>query len=312
MTGKTSRFGRSLTRRQFLGTSGAVLAGAAWSRFSHAQADEPGPVRFGIVADCHFADREPAGARHYRDSLDKLAACVAEMNRERVDFLVELGDFKDQDTPPVESRTLEYLERIEGVFRKFEGPRYHVLGNHDMDSISKAQFLARVENAGIPSERSYYSFDLRGIHGVVLDANFTREGANYDKGNFDWTDANVPAEQLEWLKKDLDAARDPVVVFVHQRLDGEGNVFVNNADEVRGVLEGSGKVLGVFQGHDHAGAYNAINGIHNYTLRAVVEGAGLESNSYAIVEVSPDGELDVTGFGRAVSHDLARAATQDA
>jgi metallophosphoesterase superfamily enzyme len=108
--------------------------------------------------------------------LDKLAACVAEMNRERVDFLVELGDFKDQDTPPVESRTLEYLERIEGVFRKFEGPRYHVLGNHDMDSISKAQFLARVENAGIPSERSYYSFDLRGIHGVVLDANFTREG----------------------------------------------------------------------------------------------------------------------------------------
>jgi hypothetical protein len=35
------------------------------------------------------------------------------MNAERVDFLVELGDFKDQDKPPAEQNTLSYLQAAE-------------------------------------------------------------------------------------------------------------------------------------------------------------------------------------------------------
>jgi alkaline phosphatase len=112
------------------------------------------------VTDCHYADADPAGTRFYRQSLDKLTECVALMNAEKVDFLIELGDFKDQDKVPAEQKTCSYLEAVEQVFQDFEGPTYHVLGNHDMDSISKKQFLARVENTGIDSSRSYYSFDL--------------------------------------------------------------------------------------------------------------------------------------------------------
>jgi hypothetical protein len=54
-----------------------------------------------------------------------------------VDFLVELGDFKDEDDPSVEVNTISYLQAMEAVFGQFRGPIYHVLGNHDMDSISK-------------------------------------------------------------------------------------------------------------------------------------------------------------------------------
>jgi hypothetical protein len=200
-----------------------------------------------------------------------------------------------------------YLEAVEKVFAQFDGPRYHALGNHDLDSISKEQFLSRVENTGIDPGRSYYSFDANRLHCVVLDANHATDGADYDHGNFDWTDANIPTAELTWLAQDLAAASGPVIVFTHQLLDGTGSVYVKNADRVRQILEGSGKVAAVFQGHHHAGSYNNVAGIHYYTLKALVEGTGPENSSYAIAEVRPDGTITITGYRRAESKELARA-----
>jgi hypothetical protein len=265
-------------------------------------------MRFGIVTDCHYADADPVGTRFYRESPVKLSECVARMNAEKAAFLVELGDLKDQDDPPCETRTLEYLQSIEAVLAGFEGPRYHVLGNHDMDSISKQQFLARVENTGVDATRSYYSFSRFGsyLHFVVLDANYTADGRDYDHGNFDWRDASIPAHEIDWLRRDLAAGTGPVVVFIHQRLDGTGPVYVQNAAEVRQVLEACGRVVAVFQGHHHEGGYNCLGGIHYYTLPAVVEGHGPDNSSYAIVELNPDRSLTVTGYRKAPSMKLMR------
>ena len=292
----------------FLRSAVAACAGTALGSLScvpgHLSTRHRRPVRFGIVTDCHYADAEPAGTRFYRESLDKLSECVARMNAEGVDFLIELGDFKDQDRPPVEDRTLQHLRRIETVFGGFNGPRYHVLGNHDMDSLSKRQFLEHVVNTGVDPGRSYYSFDVRGLHGVVLDANYRADGSDYDHGNFDWTDANIPPHELDWLRQDLAASHRSTIVFVHQLLDGTGPVYVKNAPEVRQVLQDSGRVLAVFQGHHHEGAYSCIEGIHYYTLKGVVEGSGVENSSYAIVEGQPSGDLIVTGYHKAVSKEL--------
>ena len=300
--------GWTITRRDFLRVSSAALAASPLLSFGRSASAESTPIRFGMVTDCHYADREPGGSRHYRESLDKLAECVQFMNGQDLDFLIELGDLKDQGEPPDEAQTLDYLQQIEEVFAQFGGPRYHVLGNHDMDSISKTQFMARAENTGIPADQTYYSFDAKGIHYVVLDANYTGGGADYDHGNFDWTDANISGGQLDWLHGDLEKAVSPTVVFCHQRLDGAGDLFVNNADPVRAALEASGKVLGVFHGHHHAGDYTLINGIHYYTLKAVVEGAGLENSAYAIVEIDGAGTMTVTGYRQAVSTELGRKA----
>lgn len=261
-------------------------------------------MRFGIAADCHYADVDTVGTRFYRESLDKLTECVKTMNAKKVDFLIELGDFKDQNTPPVEQKTLEYLRKIEEVFRKFNSPTYHILGNHDMDSISKRQFLTSVRNTGIDSDRSYYSFDFKGLHFIVLDTNYKADGTDYDHDNFDWTDANIPQHELDWLRQDLAKTHNPTIIFVHQLLDGTGTVFVKNAADVRQIIEKSGKVLAVFQGHHHEGSYHNMNGIHYYTLKGMIEGHGKESNSYAIVEVHPDLNITVTGYRKAISKEL--------
>lgn len=302
---RQARFGYEVTRRDFLRVSSAGLAGWAVAGSRWADAVPERGIRFGLVTDSHFAEREPAGIRYYRESLRKMNECVALMNEKKADFLVELGDFKDQGDPPAETRTLEFLEHIEDAFAKFEGPRYHVLGNHDMDSISKAQFLGAVQNAGIARGRSYYSFDRKGVHFVVLDANFRDDGSDYDHGNFKWTEPNVPQAELDWLRQNLADAEGPVVAFVHQRLDGEGDVFVTNAEQVRAVLEGSGKVLAVFQGHHHEGAITEVNGIHYYTLKAMVEGAETNDNAYAIADLDAEGAITVTGYRRAVSSEFS-------
>jgi len=227
------------------------------------------------------------------------------MNAQKVDFLVELGDFKDQNSPPVEQKTLSYLRAVESVLHKFNGPTYHVLGNHDEDSISKQQFLANINNTSINLTKSYYSFDYNGVHFIVLDANYKSDGTDYDHSNFDWTDANVPPAELQWLKQNLAASQGAVIVLIHQLLDGTGSYYVKNAAEVRQVIEQSGKVLAVFQGHHHEGSYSRIKGIHYYTLKALVEGPGPENNSYAIAEVQPDMSITVTGYLKAVSKQLA-------
>ena len=292
-----------IDRRKFISTTITIIGGIPLASLIHAK-DDFEPVCFGMFTDSHYADREPLHSRHYRESLDKLSECVDLMNELKVDFLIELGDFKDQRDPPDEKETLRFLDTIEKGFCRFKGPHYHVLGNHDHDSITKGQFLNGISNSGFDRALPYYSFDTASFHFVVLDANYRPDGKAYGCGNFDWTSAFVPGRQLRWLEKDLAGTVKPTVVFIHQRLDinQENRIYGPvNAAEVRKVLEDSGKVIIVFQGHEHAGASGRINNIPYYTLRGMIEGSGPESNSYATVSIDRDLNINIKGYHRAVS-----------
>jgi hypothetical protein len=264
--------------------------------------------RFGLVTDPHYADADPKDARFYRESIGKMREAVDRLRAERVEFLAELGDLKDMAPGEPDTRTLSHLAAIEREFQRFGGPAYHVLGNHDMDNLSKPQVLASIANTGIAAGCSYYAFSHGGVRFLTVDTNFMHDGRDYDHGNFDWRDIHLPPPELAWLRGELAAATEPIIVFGHQRFDGDGEVQVVNRVQVREVLENSGKVLAVFQGHDHKGAYSLINGIHYYTLKAMIEGSGAENNAYAVVDVRPDLTLTITGYRRAVSMGLAHHA----
>jgi predicted phosphodiesterase len=296
----------TLSRRKFLGIAGTTAAGLMFSPDLFAKSGQKPMIRFGMLSDVHYADREPAGTRFYKQSLGKVKEAIDRMNQEKLDFAIELGDFKDQDEVPNETNTLKYLADIESVFQKFKGPTYHVLGNHDTDGISKQQFLERVENTGIPKAESYYSFSRKGIHFVVLDGDFTKEGKAYDHGNFSWDDSFIPESQINWLKDVLKENNLPIVVFVHQMLGNWRDVKleIQNAAAVRQILEQSGKVLCVFQGHVHEESYNLINGIHYYSVNAVVDGNGSENSAYMIVDVYKNGSLKIEGFRRATDREI--------
>lgn len=265
-------------------------------------------VRFGLVSDLHYADRNRAGSRLYGQTLDKLREAINIFNGAKLDFIIELGDLKDQDANPKWKNTIAYLEEVERVLQTFNGPVYHVLGNHDMDSISKGDFLCHTYNHGETDGCAYYSFECRGIKFIVLDANYNLDGSPYDKGNFEWTKALLPEEQLKWLKKELDEAILPVVIFIHQLLDSFSDIgkelCVHNANDVRNLLDNSGKVMAVFQGHHHFGHYSCMNNIHYWTIKGMIEGEWPANNSFAIVEIEKGKQINITGYDNCESRTL--------
>lgn len=286
-------------RRAFLKHGTLVLTAASIST-SKLLADDKAPrLRVGLVTDMHYADKAPAGTRHYRETLAKLEEAARQFEQDKPLFLVELGDFIDAaDSVDVEK---SYLKTINGKFSAICKDRHYVLGNHCVDTLKKEEFLG-----GVEQEKSYYSFDRDGFHFVVLDSCFRSDGQPYGRKNFQWTDANIPAAEIEWLESDLKSNDKPVIVFAHQRLDVSNNHGVKNNADVRKVLEASGRVLAVFQGHSHQNDLKDIGGIHYCTLVAMVEGSGAENNGYSLMEIEPNGTIHVTGLRKQKSYDWER------
>lgn len=280
-----------VTRRDVL-LAGAALLGA------RALADDRDAVTLGLFTDSHYADLDTRGSRHYRDSVPKLTQFVEAMGQAKPDAAIVLGDYTDQAGGAPEK--IADLKHIDALYRKLQVPRHYVIGNHDLDCISKAQFLA-----GTAMPAPHYAFECGPLRCIVLDANYNKDFSPYKAGNFKWTETYVPPAEQKWLAAELAKTKGKAVVFVHQCLDDEkGAHGVKNAPEVRRILEASGKVLAVFQGHNHRGAYRTIGGIPYLTLRAMVEGPGLASNAYALATISPAGAIRLRGHGKQPSRSV--------
>ncbi|MBC8357180.1 MAG: metallophosphoesterase [Planctomycetes bacterium] len=291
------------TRRAFLHEGSLILlaAGAnvtARSEVFGVQRESAPELRFGLVSDLHYADKPTAGSRHYRETIQKLSEAGEQFAKDQPEFVVELGDFIDAaDSVEVEK---SYLERISRDFAKLPGKKHSVLGNHCVHTLTKEEFLE-----GVGQKESYYSFDVGDRHFIVLDSCFRSDGKPYGRKNFEWTDPNIPAAEVEWLKADLSATTKHTIVFAHQRLDVANHYGVKNAAQVRTVFEESGKVLAVFQGHSHRNDYHHIEGIHYCTLVAMVEGAGAESNGYSTVDLLSDNVIRLSGYRKQADYEWA-------
>lgn len=296
-----------MNRRLFFKKS---CAGALLLSSPETWAQSPKPlVRFGLVTDIHFAHRKTHGTRFYEQSITKLTQAIETFNKRKLDFVIELGDLKDQGQEPERLQTLSFLDEIEQKLHAFKGPVYHVIGNHDMDSISKTEFLQHTVNASEAKGKPYYAFTVnKRMKFIVLDGNYNEDGSDYESGNFDWTKAFIPASQKEWLQKELSKDNLPVVIFIHQLLDTfsgiDKELCIGNAGEIVEVLEQSNKVIAVIQGHHHAGNYSFRKGIHYFTMKGMIEGPLPKNNSFALVEIDGDYTISVEGFYNCKNHEM--------
>ena len=275
------------SRRAFLLGTTLILTNGAQGNASPMLSQTA--TRFGMITDLHYADKAPSGSRHYRDTLAKLEKASDKIRTANPDFMVELGDLIDA-ADSVETE-LRYLKRINQEFSQLSKQRHYVLGNHCVDTLKKEEFLSEVQQ-----KKSFYSFDSGNTHFIILDSCFRSDGTPYSRKNFKWTDANVPPHELEWLRSDLAANKRPTIVLAHQRLDSKDNHGVRNATDVRRILENSGNVQAVFQGHSHKNDYKDLNGIHYCTMVAMVEGKGVNNNGFSLVQIKSDTSIVVEGF----------------
>ena len=81
-------------------------------------------LTFGIVADVH-KDLTP-------DADQRLEKFIDEAKKRKVNFILQLGDFC-----MAYKKNKDFLS----AWESFNGSKYHVLGNHDMDGHTKSQML---------------------------------------------------------------------------------------------------------------------------------------------------------------------------
>ena len=256
-------------------------------------------VSFGVITDVH------QDIMH--DAEDRLSRFVEEMNTIQADFIIQLGDF---------CRPYEHNIDFLNIFNDFGGPRYHVIGNHDMDGGFTRDSVIKYWGM----ESNYYSFDENGFHFVVLDGNDNNPDPNRASGYARF----IGQDQLNWLKEDLESTEYPAFLFSHQPLRGEFGV--ENANEIRTLLEdindssGKQKVIASLNGHSHADTVFRINDIYYIEINSssyewlggdyqhesyskevhndypyISYTAPYEQALWALVEISSKGEIRITG-----------------
>ena len=249
---------------------------------------------FGVVTDIQYGDKEGSVARDYRGTLRRLEQCVETFNRQRPDFVIQLGDLVD-GYPSNTVASARDLDAVLPIFNRLTAPTYHAVGNHCLN-VGKEELGQKLGLTNF-----YYTFTVPSAKGwrfVVLDGNDAGYGV-------------VSAGQIDWFRTTLAQARsagEKIICFCHFPLLKEAAEThrMANSEAVLAELDASGCVVAWIAGHDHAGGYALRKGVHHITLRGLVEAPG--STAFARIELGAD-RLRETGFGNEPGRELPFGAT---
>ena len=242
------------------------------------------PFTFAVMTDVQYADKDQWKERHYRESLLRLDECVADLNRKKPAFTIQLGDFIEGYRGEID-RSAQDLDKVLGIYNRLSMPHYQVIGNHCV----MANRDTLLQKYGL--KKSYYDFTMPGAKGwrfVVLDGMRAGNGV-------------LGKEQINWLcnlLRQAAAKQEKVICFCHF---APVKPLLKDADEVIRTASETGCIAAWFSGHVHKGGYQFADGIHQVTVCGMVESSS--SNAYALVKILPDRLLE-TGIGEEPSRDL--------
>ena len=245
---------------------------------------------FGLFSDLH-ANLPGLPERGYGGrSMEDLARGLARFRDAGVRFAVSLGDNTQPARTPMEQRT--QLEDMAALWNGYGFPVRPVFGNHEFQQLGLEEVLSAFRREDCPDR--YYSFTEEGVRFIVLDTNVNPDGTHFAADNFDWRYGIVDDAQLAWLG-DLLKEKVRSVVFAHSPLywetgDPHDDWFrVLNHREVRSLLEASGCVEAVFQGHHHTFHADRHNGIPYLNIPSPEQAPAYSDDCFPIVRISEDG-----------------------
>lgn len=297
-----------MNRRRFLALSTAAVSA---TKAGATPAGAP-IISFGLTTDVQYADADPQGERHFRESIPKLKAAVADLAQEMLPFTLHLGDVIDRD--------FSSFATILPLFGPLGHPVRHLLGNHDY-TVAEAEKSRIVSTLGMPAD--YYAFTASGVRFVMLDTNDLstykhpagsapdreseaeiRKLTAANSSNAKSWNGGVSSTQLAWLDKELataDAAKMPAIVCGHHPiLPEEGHQAWNNR-AIFGMLERHPSARAYLCGHNHAGAEVISNAVPCITFKSILHEP--EVTAYAVLRLFKD-RLVIDGRGREKSREI--------
>ena len=235
-------------------------------------------MKLGLFADPHYCKKELlCSNRRPILSLGKIREALEAFQKAEVDYCVCLGDLTDRGDSHEE--TEQCLREAMELIRASALPFLFIPGNHDYAEFTAEALAAHTGCPAVP-----YTVETDSHLLIFLDASYRSDFRRYDIAGVDWKDSNLPPEQLEFLRQTLETAIKPCILFLHENLDPHVQIdhIIKNASVARSILEESGKVPLVIQGHYHPGADHTISGIRYLTLPAMCEGT---ENHYCVLEI---------------------------
>lgn len=296
------------SRRYFLATSSSTLAATA---LSSAKPTSKPLLSFGLMTDCQYADVPTAGARFYRESPRKLAEAVTALNKHELAFSFHIGDFIDRD--------FKSFDDLNPITAKLKSTLFHALGNHDFNVPDDLK--AKVP-AALGLKNGYYSFVQGGFRFIVLDTTevstyrYPADDARTESARSElkkltatkkpfaqsWN-SRASDKQVAWLEAELTAAtqkKESALVLGHHPILPEEVHCTWNRSQLHDLLKKFTCCKAYLNGHNHAGGYAQVDGVHYLTLDGMLN---TMENAFAHADLYPS-HLQIHGSGRQESHTL--------
>jgi len=243
---------------------------------SSCQTDEfPNSFRFVFMTDIHVQP-ELKGDEGFKKAINKV-------NQLKPDFVITGGDLVFDVLGQSSERAIQLYDMYTDVCKNFDMPVYNTIGNHEVFGLYEKSGISpehkeygkKMYKKYTGYEKTYYSFDHKGWHFMVLDdIGFTEERRYI---------AEIDSVQIEWIKEDLNGIQKetPIVITLHipfisagkQMLSGgtaalSPALALSNSHEILGLFKNHNLKL-VLQGHLHIVEEIIFNDIHYITAGAV-------------------------------------------
>jgi Icc protein len=241
-----------MNRRHFLQIGAAALATAPVP----AQTTSNSDFTFLFITDTHLQPELNAAS-----GCDQ---CFKKARTIKSDFAIQGGDHVFDALAVSRERATSLFDLYAKTEQDLGMKIHHTIGNHDCFGVYPASGLSPADplyGKKMYEDRfgkTYYSFDHKGVHLIVLDSIGITQDRAYE--------GLVGADQLRWLKSDLDplSPSTPIIISIHIPLvtafdsyvpppftpQTHHGLSVGNAYEVIALFAGK-NVIGVLQGHTH-------------------------------------------------------------
>ncbi len=220
---------------------------------------------------------------HVQKELDAdkgFSAAINKVNQLSPDFVLTGGDLIMDALGQTYGHADSLFALYTSLQQNFNMPVYNTLGNHEVFGLyeksgispqhaeyGRGMYLKRMDY-----DQTYYSFDHKGWHFIVLDAiGFTPERRYF---------GHIDSTQLQWIKNDLAHIdpQTPIVLSTHIP-------FVSVFGQFK-----QGSTYGMSQGEVIVNAHEVLQQFENHNLKLVLQG-----HLHALENIEYKGTHYITG-----------------